>query len=136
MQNLEDKNIEKFIDNIMKDVIVDKPTTDFTDQIMSQISVLEQKKVISYKPLISKKAWIFISIGLCVLFGYLFFGNYTSSGWFSTVDLSTISDFKMPKLLSGITMSKTLLYSVVFFALMLCIQIPLLKNYFDKRLGY
>ncbi|PIA82246.1 hypothetical protein BFR04_10790 [Gaetbulibacter sp. 4G1] len=129
MKENEDKYLDDFTKKIIKKASLESPSIHFTSEIMSQVKALNKSKVIAYKPLISKQTWVLIAlsfIGLCI---YLIFGTEThQSSWLGSLDFS-----KFTNVLSGFTISKTLMYAIAFFGLMLCIQIPVLKNHFDKQ---
>ena len=66
---------------------------------------------------------------------YIVFGTSTNdTGWLNAIDLSIIYDNKLSSVLSGFKVSKIVMYSVVLFGIMLFIQVPILKNNFDKWL--
>jgi len=132
------ENADKYLDHLAKKVFdkatIESPSFDFTNTVMSQVNALSERKLTAYTPLISKTSWFLISIGFLALIGYLFFGIETeSTGWFSTLDFSVLSNNKMTNVLSGLAISKTFMYAIVFLGLMLCVQIPLLKHNFDKQ---
>jgi len=132
------ENADKYLDHLAKKVFekttIESPSFDFTNIVMSQVNALNENKLTAYKPLISKTSWVFISIVFLVLIGYLFFGVETvNSGWFSTLDFSILSNNKVTNAFSGLAISKTFMYAIVFLGLMLCVQIPLLKHNFDKQ---
>ncbi len=134
MQENVDKKIDHLVKKMMNNVSVETPSFNFTDSVMSQVNAIESSDVTVYKPLISKNIWVFILIGFCVLLGYLIFGAETEGlSWFSAIDFNVLSSNRLFEALSGFAVSKTLLYAISFFGLMMCIQIPLLKSYFDKR---
>ena len=128
----------KYLENLSKTVIgkeaIESPSFNFTDAVMSKVNALEESTVIVYKPLISKQSWVLISLGVLGMILYLLiFGNNTeSSSWIQSLDFSILSSINMDALPS-LSMSKTFTYAVLFFGLMICVQIPLLKNHFDKR---
>lgn len=125
MKENEDKYLDDFTKKIIKKAALESPSIHFTSEIMSQVAALNDKSVTIYKPLISKKVWFLIALSFVVLCTYLILGTETEKeSWLSTLDFNALSGFKM---------SKTLMYAVVFFGLMFCIQIPFLKNHFDKR---
>lgn len=123
----EDKNVGKFIDKVMKETSLETPSFDFTSKIMAQVSVLEQSKIKKYKPLISKTGWFGIFGCLIAFITYTFFNGSPESQL--DINLSAeISNIVPAVHFSGITT-----YTVLIVTLMVLIQIPLLKNYFDKR---
>ena len=133
------KNIDKQLENIahkmVKEMSLESPSSNFTAHVMKQIDLLSSKKAIVYKPLISKPVWIFIVLGFIVTIGYLIFGtSLQESDPLFTINFEAVFNNRFTEALSAIKFSNTLTYAIVFFAMMVFIQIPLLKNYFEKRL--
>lgn len=123
----EDKNVEKFIDKIMTEASLEKPSFDFTSKIMEKVSVAKEAKTIQYKPLISKPVWYSIFGVFVAMIAYSFFeGNSETQFYF---DLSA----KISSLIPSFHFSDTTNYAVLIVTLMVLIQITLLKNYYDKR---
>ncbi|OUR95598.1 hypothetical protein A9Q87_00320 [Flavobacteriales bacterium 34_180_T64] len=134
MKENANKHIDSFTKKLFKDASMESPSFDFTANIMSQVNALSATNVTVYKPLISKRTWILISIAVLALIAYFIFGSQLeSSGWFSTIDFTVVSENKFTEALSGFKMSKTLMYTIVFLGLMVCVQITYLKHNFDKR---
>lgn len=131
------KHIDNFVDKVVKDSSLESPSLDFTSNIMSQIECITQSEITVYKPLISKQVWFIIGVLIVAGLTYLMLGNsLQTTGWFDGLDYSLISNNKVTAALSSITFSKTLMYAIIFLGVVFFIQIPLLKNYFDKRLEY
>jgi hypothetical protein len=131
-----DNQIEKLVDNTMKNSKLESPSLDFTNVVMAQVNALQKSTVTTYQPLISKPWWfaIFVMALLVVLF--IIFGSSTNeTNWLSFIDISVLTDNKLSTALSGFKVSKIVMYSVVLFGIMLIIQVPILKNYFDKRIA-
>ena len=122
-----DKNVEQFIEKVMKETSLETPSFDFTSKIMAQVSVLEQNKVKEYKPLISKKIWFSIFVVLVAMVFYSIFANNEKTQF--DIDFSA----KISSLIPTIHVSDVTTYSVLIVTLMVLIQISILKNYFDKR---
>ena len=130
-----DKQIEKLVERSMKTQSLESPSSNFTSMVMDQVLALKQSKVTIYKPLISKPMWFVISMVALLIVSYIIFGmNTTETSWLSFIDLSVITDNRLSNTLSGFRVSETVMYSVVLFGIMLFIQVPILKNYFDKRM--
>lgn len=135
MKENDDKHLEDFAKKIIKKAALEHPSIHFTSEIMSRVEALNKSDVTAYKPLISKNIWVLIGIGFVALCAYLVLGTETQQeSWMGTLNFSALANNKISHILSGFTMSKTLMYAVALFGLMLCIQIPFLKNHFDKRL--
>lgn len=123
----EDKNIEKFIEKVMAETSLETPSFDFTSKIMKQVAVEKEAKVAVYKPLISKPVWYSISAILLAIIAYSFFNGSKETQF--DIDLSA----KISSLIPNIHFSDTTTYSVLIVTLMVLIQIPILKSYFEKR---
>lgn len=131
-----DKHIENLVDKTMKKVSLESPSFDFTNTVMAQVNALGQSSVTTYKPLISKPMWFAIfAIGLAIVLYIIFGMNTTEIGWLNSVDLSVLTNNKFSNALSGFKVSKTVMYGIVLFGIMLFIQVPILKHYFDKRIA-
>jgi len=124
-----DKNIDNLIEKMMSETTLQSPSIDFTSNIMSQILVAEKAKIQPYKPLISISTWVFIGITLAVLVLYnVFFAENQNN-----LEIGKSYTDKISTLVSGIHVSKTLLYALLIVPFMILIQIGVLKNYFDKK---
>ncbi len=127
MENKEQNNLDRLSKKILIEASKEETSFDFTSQVMNQIEVTS-KKTLVYKPLIPKVVWLIILCTLTFWLGYLFKNHFIgNSSWFPTFSLSNLfSDFHL---------SKSATYTIILFAFMVCVQVPLLKHYFDKRLG-
>ena len=123
-----DKNIEKFIGKIMAESTLESPSIDFTSKVMSQILVVEKSKIRYYRPLISAPIWITIFGSLIFLILYFAFWNESNN---SEIDHSYIVN--IPNIFSDFHFSKNTVYGILIVPLMILVQIPLLKNYYDKK---
>lgn len=134
MNQQEDKYLDQIAEKIMKDASLESPSFNFTDAVMSRVEALEgNNAVITYKPLISKVGWFFILITLLGAIAYVLFGsNAESLGWLNGIDFSAFPSLKNVNILSGITIPKTVTYSVVLFGFMLSIQIFYIKRHLNK----
>jgi len=129
MKENANKNMEHFVDKVMQSATLETPSYDFTSKVMSQVMASSQSSVTVYKPLISKTTWgILLLLTLALVGISLFSTDTTSLGLLDKLDLS-----KMPNLFSGVKISQTAMYSMLMFAVMLFIQVPILKHYFNKR---
>jgi multisubunit Na+/H+ antiporter MnhB subunit len=123
-----DKNIENLIDKMMAESNLESPSIDFTSRIMAQILAAEKSKIKAYKPLISKQTWSLIIGGLIVLFicSFMTGGEYD-------MRINRFYTEKVSDLYSGKDISKNILYAILIVPLMVLIQIPLLKKYYNNR---
>ena len=134
------ENIDKYLNDVSRKVItegaIQSPSFNFTDNVMVQVEELNKKHITTYKPLISKTTWVLIAVGFMSLIVYALFSNnhIESSSWLNKINFNILSNNDVTNTLSSFKLPKILIYAVVFFGLMVCIQIPFLKNYFNKRL--
>lgn len=124
-----DKNLEQLIDKMMSEDQLQSPSFDFTSKIMSEVLVLEEKKLKTYKPLISKSVWIFIGLALVGLVTYV----SVNSGSEQNLEIGKVYVDKISNVFSGIHLSKNILYALLIVPFMILIQVGVLKNYFDKK---
>lgn len=123
------KHIDQFVDKVMRSSTLETPSFGFTANLMSQITVTSRSTVTVYKPLFSKTAWVILFLLTAGMVGFLIFSKDTTTlGWFDQLDFSSVTNK-----FSGIKISQTTMYSFLMFGVMLFIQIPLLKHYFNKR---
>ena len=129
MNKNEDKHIEELVDHFMKDRTLDTPSFDFTSKVMSQVLTTKTSSITTYEPLISKKILLTIFSVLLVLIISSFFYDATGpSRWIPHLDFIPYNNITASYEFSAVTT-----YSVVLTAIMLFIQIPILKNYYNSR---
>ena len=123
------KNIDMITRNIVRSGGLHQPSANFMENVMGAISKEESRRV-SYTPLIPKRVWIILCVGIVALFTYLIFiadadyvlwGNLMLFERISTIDLS------LPEL----NLSKEMIYGIGFLGLFL-LQIPFLKRQLDR----
>lgn len=134
MEENKNKSLESLVDSILKQDRLESPSKDFTSKVMQHIEVLQEKKAIVYKPLISKQVWAILGVVLIVVLVYGFYGtDSTSESWIDTINWNILVDNSILNQLGKLNFSNTLLYALAFFGLMLGIQIPILKHYFNQQ---
>ncbi|MUU77721.1 hypothetical protein [Winogradskyella endarachnes] len=131
----DNKKIEQFINNIMSEAGLEQPSLDFTANVLSQIEVTSTSNATVYKPLISKSVWILILGSFIALIGYVIIGNTeTTASWIDRLELPKVSLNLFENVSSHL--SSTLMYAFVLLALMVSIQVPLVKYYFKNRITF
>lgn len=129
MNTNEDKQIEKLIDKMMKNQTLETPSFDFTSKVMSQVMATKTSSITTYKPLISKKILLTIfSVLLTLIISSFFYDATGSSRWVPHIDFIPFNNITASYEFSTVTT-----YSVVLTAIMIFIQIPILKNYYNSR---
>lgn len=131
MKASEDKHIEKLIDYLMKETTLESPSFDFTAKVMTQVTLAKTSNATTYQPLISKKVFIAIFGSLTVLIAYVLLNSDPSTNSrLINLNYNLLANYTPVKTLG---FSNITTYTVVLTAIMLCIQIPLLKNYYDSK---
>ena len=135
------ENADKYLDDLSRKVIgktsVKSTSMDFTSTVMSQIKAINNSKVTTYVPLISKRIWSLIGFGFAAIVVYVVcFASSSNSSWLNTWNLDTFQslDLGFNNPIASFDVSQVTMYAIVFLALMLCVQIPVLKYYFNKRM--
>ncbi len=126
--NTTEKRIEKLSEKIMQETSLESPSANFTANIMSQL----QEKTITYKPLISKKVWTLVAacIALAVIFN--FNSELARPEWLDVISIKERFSYSLDSLIPNLEIPKTYLYSVVFLAIFILLQIPYFK-YINKK---
>ena len=131
----EDKHLEDFVDKIMSAQKTEKPSVDFTAKIMASIQAGATTKKVEYQPLITRPVWaVLLSAFVAIITFITIKQPFGSIGIIDSLNMTQLLDNPFGRI--SFNISSTFMYSVVLFAVMLGIQIPLLKNYFNKRVGF
>ena len=131
----DEKKIEAFIEKLMSVDTLEQPSVDFTDMVMTKVEAVANSQATVYKPLIPKAVWFLIIGGFITLVGYLTTNeSEVNSSWLNRFDWSKVSLNLFENVSSNL--SSTLMYAVVLLAIMISIQVPLLKYYFSKRITF
>lgn len=131
----DDKKIEDLVNKLMADDSLESAPLEFTKSVMSKVEALSESKPIVYKPLIPKYIWVLIAASFAGLVAYVFSSKSSESSSFT-------ERYNIPEVSFNLFESvpfdftSTLMYATVLLAIMVCIQIPLLKQYFSQRLSY
>jgi len=134
MEN-EDKRIEELVDKLMANDSLEKAPVNFTNDVMSKIEALSETKTIVYKPLIPKYVWWLLGLGFVALIVNVILNKSSDSSSLSErYNLPEISFDVLNNL--SVDFSSTLMYATVLLAVMVAIQVPLLKQYFNQKLSY
>ncbi|MDG5492078.1 hypothetical protein [Psychroserpens sp. SPM9] len=133
------ENADKHLDKLSRKVIgksaIESPSFDFTQVVMHQVQALQSPKATTYVPLISKRVWLVIALMFVGVMSYLIFGSSAANNkWVTALGLEHLPDVDLSYFLAQVEFSQTLIYAIMLFGIMLCVQIPILKRYFDKRL--
>ena len=130
-----DKHLENLTEKVMKTTGLESTSYDFKSLVMAEIESMNISSSTTYVPLISKRTWIFILIAVLTIVLFFVLSDVTiTTGWLNKIGIEQFNGFEIPNPLANLNVPSTLLYAVGLFGLMLTIQVPLLKRYFDQRL--
>ncbi|MEQ3656887.1 MAG: hypothetical protein ABNH00_13550 [Dokdonia sp.] len=73
MKNEQEHALDKWSAKHIKEAGVEKPSSDFTAQVMQAVEKASEKPVLVYKPLISRIGWLCIAFTVCALLAYTLF---------------------------------------------------------------
>lgn len=129
------ENADKHLDDLSRKIIgkssLERPSFDFTQNVMSQVKAISKSTLTTYKPLISKWMWLLITLLATSGVAYILFGPQSESLWLQKLNLDQY--MSLPSLMPKLDLSRTTVYVFILFAIMFSIQIPLLKRQLDKR---
>lgn len=132
MENNEDVNIEKLVEQMMLNTALESPSVDFTQTVMSEVLALGKSKSLIYKPILSRRTWLVIFLGIIVIFIYSFFNSASATTIFN-INFVHFKFDKLEKIFQDFKMPSLTGYVILLATLMIIIQTFLLKKYLDKR---
>ncbi|WP_298222543.1 hypothetical protein [Flavobacterium sp.] len=131
MKANEDKLLEKLVDNMMQDSVLEDPSADFTAKVMSHVLKAKKSNIYVYKPLISKPVFVLILGCFIGLFIYLFINRETqTNSWVDDLNFKTVY---YNYAISLFNFSKITIYSVILATFFLFIQILFLRKHFYQQ---
>ena len=135
MKENEDKNMEQFVERVMKETPMESPSYGFTSKVMANVLAVDKSKATTYKPLISRKGWILIFAGIVAILLYLLLSDSTQAANHSwLIDLSGKNFIPTLNSSNLFQFSRLTINVVVAATVLVLIQIALLKSYLNKRL--
>ncbi len=136
-ENKHINELDAFAKKHIQEIEVEKPSIDFTSSIMQSILAQSTLKKISYEPLISKKVWFIIIAAIISLFFIPIKAGKRSQEFLEKVDLSFNTNLELPNLLESLSfdVSNSFSYAILLCAVMIIVQIVVLKNYFQNRMN-
>jgi hypothetical protein len=129
MKENEHKNIEQFVDKVMKETPLESPSPDFTPRVMANVLEVNKRNATVYKPLISKRGWLSIIAAIA----YFIINGTQSAVQPGSFDLSGKSFFKSFTDSHLFQFSTITAEVIIFSTILIFIQITLLKSHLNKR---
>ena len=132
MEQNKDKQLDDFVQKVVKTAGLETPSDQFTQSIMSKIKA--QSAVTHYKPLISKRSWLVLCSIVIFLLAYVFFGNLDLNiSWLPSIDAIAMDNMGIIDALSNLRLPDTLLYGLTGLTLFIYVQIVFLKKHLERR---
>jgi len=133
MKEQEAKELEKLIAKAMQKAPLESPSFQFTDNIMEAIKAEEKSITFRYRPLLPKYIWFVIAAIVIGITTYLWLMLQPAPLDFQNLLFSFMEKSTFSKEVAAFSPSKITAYGVLLFAIMLCVQIPVLKSYLSKE---
>lgn len=131
----DNKRIEELVNKLMAADSLEKSPDAFTDNVMAKVEALQHSTVTIYKPLIPKYIWWLLASAFVALVSYIMYKKPSNTA--SLSDKYNLPDVSFNVLENiSFNFSNSVMYATVLLAIMVSIQIPLLKQYFNNRLSY
>lgn len=129
-------DLEQLVTKAMHKSYLETPSFQFTDRVMAAINAKQQTVVSCYRPLIPKYIWVAIAIGIVGITAYLWYLLQPVPLDLPTLSFDFMENNPLSKEVAALTVSKITTYALLFLALMVFVQIPMLKRYFNKHEVY
>ena len=120
------KNLEKVTTEWMQEAGLEKPSANFTNQVMDAIQLRAQASK-TYQPLISKRGWSLIAALFLMSLLAIYILPMGEVEYLRGLDFSKVPTMENP--FKNVQVSRTMLYGIGFLGLFL-VQIPFLKRRF------
>jgi len=134
MEENKNTQLDAFLKKQLQELPLESPSKDFTSNIMDVLVEENNVATIQYKPLISKKIWFAVAAAVIAI---LFIPLQKREGGLLekfSLDFSFLDKVNFSGLLDGVSVSSTAFYGLLFFAMMIVVQITYLKGYVNRKL--
>ena len=132
MKTQEDKQLEQLVTKAMQKATLETPSFQFTDRVMAAVKAEQQRAISRYAPLIPKYIWISIAAFVVGITAYLWFYVQTTPIEFPNLSFDFMQNIPS-QAVSNFRVSNITGYAFLLLAVMICVQIPVLKRYFERR---
>ena len=128
-------NLDLFTKKMVKELPEEKPSLDFSKNVMDAIYAVEQAKELKRsQPLISKRTWLlFVGVIIAATVYLLKNTTFAENSLLSRIDFGTYTNGLSFDYSLGFTTSNVTIYAFVFLAIMISVQIGYIKNYYARK---
>lgn len=131
----DNEKLDAMLERLMRDEALESPSVNFTDKVMDKVYGIESSTVTVYKPLISKRVWLLIALSFVVLVAFVMLNNgSTDSQWLSSLEVPRPEFTLFDNI--NFQLSGTFKYAVLFLAVMIGVQMTVIKSYYGRRFTY
>lgn len=122
--------------DLLKNVELDRPSLDFSANVMEQISGLNENVVRSHKPIIGKGMWFGIITSVLLVLSYTIFFTKSGTGIFGNAmdklgAASEMLEFQIPSL--DLPISPIMLNCLLIFGVFMLVQIFLIRKQHNRQ---
>lgn len=122
---------EKQLREAVKNAPLAQPSPDFVNRVMQRAEL--SGKIITYKPLISKKGWlVIVAVGILSVFLSYFYG--TDLAFPKVLQVERLLSYNPLNFLNDIFLSKGVWYSLMAVPVMIWLQVSFLASWHKKQL--
>lgn len=135
MEKNKEELFDAFAKKVVKDAGLDRPSVNFTDSVLSKIQLAaDKKKSFVHQPLISKKYWLLIALGVGAIFAYIIFAKpNVDEGLLRMMKWNQLVEFNLFGKLSNFGVSSTVMYGFLALAFFIWVQVLWLTKRVGKR---
>ena len=131
----DNEKLDAMLERLMRDEALESPSVNFTDKVMDKVYGIESSTVTVYKPLISKRVWLLIALSFVVLVAFVMLNNgSTDSQWLASLEVPRPEVTLFDNI--NFQLSGTFKYAVLFLAVMIGVQMTVIKSYYGRRFTY
>lgn len=126
--------LDAFAKKYIKEITQEKPSIDFTKNVMTKIAAESKSSIYKNTSLISKKVWFVLGV---VFVAILFIPFKQNSTLYTVpkINFNFFKNYQVSTVFNNISFSDITFYAILLFGLMVFGQIIYLKKYFDKRIS-
>ncbi len=134
MEKDKEKTLNNFTSKIIKEAGFDMPSHNFTETVLAKLEKKASKdKPMVYAPLIPSFVWWVFGCLTLAIFAYVLIANVGfESSWLAASRLNNLASFNLFGKPLATEIPNMYVYGSVVLALLVLIQISLLKMYFNK----
>ncbi|MDP5230301.1 MAG: hypothetical protein NWQ38_07910 [Cellulophaga sp.] len=134
MEENNSNDFDIFLTKAIKEVGLEAPSENFTNNIMAKVSLKEETKIRPYEPLISNVGWLFILSSFALVMLTMMFYQQDKEDISSVTPIfDSIFNIKSVDAVFNIEISEVTSYAVLGLVFFLYVQVYLVKKFRNKQ---